>query len=57
MDRGGVQVLANMGQQDASFDVPESFRVALTSREGVGISEGKISLPSNTLAVLSCESE
>jgi maltooligosyltrehalose trehalohydrolase len=55
MDRGGVQVMANMGQHDASFDVPESFRVAAVSREGLGVHEGKFSLPPNTLAVISCE--
>jgi maltooligosyltrehalose trehalohydrolase len=57
MDRGGVQVLANMGQHDATFDVPENFRLALASRQGVGVNEGTISLPSNTLAVLSCEED
>jgi maltooligosyltrehalose trehalohydrolase len=57
MDRGGVQVLANMGQHDASFDVPESFRVALVSRKDVGVNAGKILLPPNTLAVLSCEED
>jgi maltooligosyltrehalose trehalohydrolase len=57
MDRGGVQVLANLGQQGASFEVPDGFRVALVSREGVGGNVGKITLPPNTLAVLSCEPE
>jgi maltooligosyltrehalose trehalohydrolase len=57
MDRGGVQVLANLGQQDASFDVPEGFRVALVSRDGVGVDGGKIRLPKSTLAVLSSEPE
>jgi maltooligosyltrehalose trehalohydrolase len=57
MDRGGVQVLVNLGKQDASFDMPEGFHVALVSREGVSSDAGKILLPSNTLAVLSSESE
>jgi maltooligosyltrehalose trehalohydrolase len=57
IDRGGVQVLANLGQQDTSFEVPDSFRVALVSREGMGGNKGKITLPPNTLAVLSCEPE
>jgi maltooligosyltrehalose trehalohydrolase len=57
MDRGGVQVLVNLGHEAAGFDVPEGFRVALVSREGIGVSGGKISLPANTLAVLSTESE
>jgi maltooligosyltrehalose trehalohydrolase len=57
MDRGGVQVLVNLGHEAAGFDVPEGFRVALVSREGIGVSGGRISLPANTLAVLSTESE
>jgi maltooligosyltrehalose trehalohydrolase len=57
MDRGGVVVLANLGQRDASFDAAEGFRVAVASREGLGSAAGKISLPSNTLVVLSCEPE
>ena len=55
MDRGGVQVLVNLGEQDASFDVPEGFRVALISRDGIIADAGKISLPPTTLAVLSGE--
>jgi maltooligosyltrehalose trehalohydrolase len=57
MDRGGVQVLVNLGEQDASFDVPEGFRVALISRDGIIADAGKISLPPTTLAVLSDERE
>jgi len=57
MDRGGVQVLVNLGQQDASFDVPEGFRVALASRADVSSNAGKIALPPSTLAILSCEPE
>jgi maltooligosyltrehalose trehalohydrolase len=57
MDRGGVQVLVNLGKQDASFEVAEGFRVALVSRSGVGSDAGKILLPPTTLAVLSSEPE
>jgi maltooligosyltrehalose trehalohydrolase len=57
MDRGGVQVLVNLGEQDASFEVAEGFRVALVSRNGVCSDAGKILLPSNTLAVLSSETK
>jgi maltooligosyltrehalose trehalohydrolase len=57
MDRGGVQVVVNLGQEDASFEMPEGFRVALASRDGLGGSAGSISLPANTLAVLSSEPE
>jgi maltooligosyltrehalose trehalohydrolase len=57
MDRGSVQVLANLGESEASFDAPDGFRAALVSRAGVGIAGGKIALPSNTLAILSAELE
>ena len=57
MDRGRVQVLANLGRQEASFEVPEGFRVALVSREIARIDAGRIVLPANTLAVLSSEPE
>jgi maltooligosyltrehalose trehalohydrolase len=57
MDRGAAQVVLNLGEDEASFDVPEGFRVALASRDGVAAAEGKISLPPDTLAVLSSESQ
>ncbi len=57
MDRSGVQVLANLGESEASFDMPEGFRVALASHANVGIAEGKIVLPPKTLAILSSEPE
>ena len=57
MDRGGVQVLVNLGKQDVSFDVADGFRVALASRNGIGSDAGKILLPPTTLAVLSSEPE
>jgi maltooligosyltrehalose trehalohydrolase len=57
MDRGGVQVLCNLGDEAVSFDVSEGFRIALTSRDGVRRAGEKISLPPETLAVLSSEPE
>jgi maltooligosyltrehalose trehalohydrolase len=57
MDRGGVQVLANLGRHGASFEVREGFRVALVSRGIARIDAGRIVLPANTLAVLSSEPE
>jgi maltooligosyltrehalose trehalohydrolase len=57
MDRGDVQVLVNLGQQDASFELPAGFCVALVSRNGVDGEAGKILLPPTTLAVLSSELE
>jgi maltooligosyltrehalose trehalohydrolase len=57
MDRGGVQVLVNLGHEDANFDLPEGFRVALVSREGLNSNAGAIVLPPNTLMILSGEPE
>jgi maltooligosyltrehalose trehalohydrolase len=55
MDRGAVQVLVNLGGEAVSFDVPDGFRIALASRDGVDGQSGKVSLPPNTLAVVSSE--
>jgi maltooligosyltrehalose trehalohydrolase len=55
VDRGAVQVLVNLGQEDANFDLPPNFRVALISRKGIATDGAKISLPPDTLAILSNE--
>ena len=57
MERGAVQVVLNLGDEAVSFDLPEGFRVALASRGGVEAAGGKLSLPPETLAVLSSEPE
>jgi maltooligosyltrehalose trehalohydrolase len=57
MDRGDVRVVLNLGQEAAGFDVPEGMRIALASRHGLIVADGRISLPSDTLAALSRESE
>ena len=57
MDRGEVRVVLNLGEGPASFEVPEGFRVTLASQDGMSIVAGKISLPPDTLAVLSSEGE
>jgi maltooligosyltrehalose trehalohydrolase len=57
IDRGGVQVIVNLGEQDASFDLPEGFWVVLASRDGIVAVAGRILLPPNTLAILSSECE
>jgi len=55
VDRGGVQVLVNLGQQDANLDVPPGFRVVLASRDDIVSDAGTISLPPDTLVILSKE--
>jgi len=55
MDRRGMQVMLNLGSGPVSFDVAEGFHLALASRDSIAIAEGKVSLPPDTLVVLSCE--
>ena len=55
MNRGGVQVLTNLGSQPAQFDVPEGHRLIAQSQLEITEADGKITLPSNSLAILSCE--
>lgn len=57
IDRGGVQIFANLGDEDAIFDMPDGFRLVLASHGGVAPADGKITLPSNTLAIVSGEPE
>jgi maltooligosyltrehalose trehalohydrolase len=55
MERGHVHVLANLGAKPVSLDVPERYRLAACSRPGVRPDAGKITLPADTLAILSRE--
>jgi maltooligosyltrehalose trehalohydrolase len=55
MERGQVHVLANLGAKPVSLDVPERYRLAACSRPGVRPDAGKITLPADTLAILSRE--
>jgi len=61
MDRGGVQVLCNLGKDAASFDLPDGFHVVMTSREaGIACDDAlstgrKIALAPETLTILSDE--
>jgi maltooligosyltrehalose trehalohydrolase len=55
MDRGQVRVLANLGPQPVAFEVPAGYRLELCSRDGLAVAGERISLPSDTLAVLSME--
>ena len=57
IDRGGMQIAVNLGPEDARFELPEGFRIALSSRDGLNASEGSVTLPPDTLAVLSAEPE
>ena len=55
MDRGQVQVLTNLGSQVSEFDVPDGYKLIARSQAAVQVNGARISLPSNTLAILSGE--
>ena len=57
MDRGLVQVITNLGSQPAEFDVPADYRLIAQSEPEVVVASGKITLPCNSLAILSGEDE
>jgi len=55
IERGRVLVLANLGQEEVHFDVPEGHRIGLASRPEVQIDGGKVALAPDSLVVLSGE--
>jgi maltooligosyltrehalose trehalohydrolase len=55
MDRGQVQVLCNLGEAVANFDVPPGSSIALSSRAGLTPSDDTLVLPPKTLVILSTE--
>jgi maltooligosyltrehalose trehalohydrolase len=55
MDRGGVQVFVNLGKDAASFELPQDFNLALSSRDGVARVDNKILVPATTLAIFATE--
>jgi maltooligosyltrehalose trehalohydrolase len=54
MDRRDVKVFLNLGSQPAQFDLPESFHVELASRDGVSAGNGRVIVPPDAIAILSC---
>lgn len=56
MERGLVTVLCNLGDEAVELDNPAGLPLLLASRADVRAGERKISLPPNTLAILSGES-
>jgi maltooligosyltrehalose trehalohydrolase len=62
IDRGGIQILCNLGNEAVTFNLAENFHLALVSHEAarphtnILSSEKNIVLPPETLAILSSES-
>jgi maltooligosyltrehalose trehalohydrolase len=55
MDRGGVQILVNLGEEEALVELPEGFNIALSSRDGVVRTKNDVSIPPATLAIFTNE--
>ncbi len=55
MDRGLVQVITNLGSQSADFNVPSGYRLIAQSEPEILLVSGKITVPCNSLAILSGE--
>ena len=53
MERGTIAVLANLGAAEKTFEVPPSSFLELASHNPIRIEESKISLPRDSVAVLS----
>lgn len=53
VERGTITMLCNLGAQDISFQVPQSSSIQLASRSAIRIADTKISVPPDTIAVLS----
>jgi maltooligosyltrehalose trehalohydrolase len=57
MDRGLMRVICNLGEDAAVFEVPEGYELAACSVDGIGVSEGMVTMPPDGFAVLSGERE
>jgi maltooligosyltrehalose trehalohydrolase len=57
IDRGQVEIVANLGPEPAGFDIPQDYRIVAQSHTGIALTESRVTLPSDTLAILSCEQD
>lgn len=55
MERGQIKMLCNLGLESVEFENPDRLPVVLASRSDVQVNGEKISLPSDTLVILSSE--
>ena len=55
LGRGDVRILANLGGDAATFAMSSSYRIELASQTGIVCGNSAITLPPNSLAILSCE--
>ena len=55
MDRGLMRILCNLGGEHAEFGVPDGYRLAACSVDGIEVAGGKVTMPPDGFAVLSGE--
>ena len=55
MDRGRIMVICNLGAGAVEIGNPAGFKLALASRDGVALGQGRVTVPAETLAILSDE--
>ncbi|MDW5267759.1 MULTISPECIES: malto-oligosyltrehalose trehalohydrolase [Acidobacteriaceae] len=55
MDRGQVRVLCNLGKESVEFENCGGFSLSLGSRNDIGITNGKVLLPPDSVAILSAK--
>ncbi len=55
IERGQLQVIANLGVADHIVELPANFRLLACSRTGVEPRQGKLTLPAATAALISVE--
>jgi maltooligosyltrehalose trehalohydrolase len=53
MRRGTITVICNLGELEQIFDVLQESRVVLASRSAIQVSRGKLSMPPDSIAVVS----
>ena len=55
MARGQMLVLCNLGVEPVKLENPGGFPLVLASRDDVEVTDGKVLLPPDSIAILSSE--
>ena len=57
MDRAQVRVITNLGSLEADFEVPAEYRLIAQSNAEIVLNDGRVTLPPDSLAILSGEED
>ena len=55
MDRSQIRVMCNLGEAPAELENPGQYPLLLASRDDIEVTEEKVLLPPDSVAILSCE--